>query len=137
MHHSIYPNIQSISIAEKRRRRIGLIKIDVEGCELEVLSSLELRHWALVDQVVVETARPPGMLSAITLPPSRDVEQSVLDRLPPENVPPLEEGSNVDVICSLLRNLGFKISIETDPGRGSDTGCLLIFALRCDDFFTS
>ena len=138
MIHSISPNIQFLSYTGKRRRRIALIKIDVEWSELEVLLSLELRHWALVDQVVVETARPPGKLSATNPPSSRDVKRSDYDRLPAESVSTLEEGvtieeeSNLDVICSMLRNLGFKISIETDPGRGTDTGCLLIFALRCD-----
>ncbi len=34
--------------------RVTLVKIDVEGGELNVLRGLEARHWGLVDQMVIE-----------------------------------------------------------------------------------
>ncbi len=34
--------------------RVGLLKIDVEGGELNVLRGLDARHWGLVDQMVIE-----------------------------------------------------------------------------------
>ncbi|KAK4499420.1 hypothetical protein PRZ48_009934 [Zasmidium cellare] len=38
----------------KDLKRIDLLKIDIEGVELEVLNSLEEEHWAMVENVVVE-----------------------------------------------------------------------------------
>ena len=37
--------------------RIDLLKVDVEGAELEVLRGIEERHWPLVRQAVVEVER--------------------------------------------------------------------------------
>ena len=36
-------------------RRIALLKIDVEGDELEVLQSINKTHWGLVDRVIIES----------------------------------------------------------------------------------
>ncbi|KAI8631484.1 FkbM family methyltransferase [Xylariaceae sp. FL1651] len=40
--------------------RIDLLKVDVEGAELEVLRGLEDSHWALVQNVVLETWAKSG-----------------------------------------------------------------------------
>lgn len=126
-------------MTEKRPRRISLIKTDVEGSELDVLLSLEVRHWKLVDQVVIETARSPGKLSGTNICPFRDVDRPCHDSLPLESFSTQtkegvtnEQSSDLDAIFNLLRNHGFKTSVETDPGHGADTGCLLIFASRYD-----
>lgn len=37
--------------------RVDLLKVDVEGAELEVLRGIEERHWPLVRQAVVEVER--------------------------------------------------------------------------------
>ncbi|MFD4604398.1 FkbM family methyltransferase [Streptomyces sp. NPDC058464] len=47
----------SSAIEEQGIDRIDLLKIDVEGAELEVLRGIEERHWPLVRQVVVEVER--------------------------------------------------------------------------------
>ncbi len=36
---------------------IDLLKVDVEGAELEVLTGIEERHWPLIRQAVVEVER--------------------------------------------------------------------------------
>ncbi|KAK8061807.1 hypothetical protein PG994_008173 [Apiospora phragmitis] len=41
-------------------QRIDLLKVDVEGAELEVLKGLDDAHWALVRNVMVETWEPSG-----------------------------------------------------------------------------
>lgn len=46
-----YPDIKSID----------LLKVDVEGAELEVIKGLDDAHWALVRNVVVETWEPSGI----------------------------------------------------------------------------
>ncbi len=38
----------------EKGERVALVKIDVEGGELNVLRGLNARHWGLVDQMVVE-----------------------------------------------------------------------------------
>ena len=43
--------------------RISLLKIDVEGSELDVLLSLNDHHWELIDQIVLETVRPKRISS--------------------------------------------------------------------------
>jgi len=40
--------------------RIDLLKVDVEGAELDVLRGIEERHWPLVRQAVVEVERWTG-----------------------------------------------------------------------------
>jgi 31-O-methyltransferase len=46
--------------------RIGLLKVDVEGAELRVLSGLDEASWAIVDQVAVEVHDDDGRLARIT-----------------------------------------------------------------------
>jgi FkbH-like protein/FkbM family methyltransferase len=41
-------------IRENNLRRVDLLKIDAEKCELEILQGIEDGHWPLIDQVVVE-----------------------------------------------------------------------------------
>lgn len=36
-------------------RRVALLKIDVEGDELDVLQSLQHAHWVLIDRVIIES----------------------------------------------------------------------------------
>jgi hypothetical protein len=44
----------SAVLDEQGIERIDLLKVDVEGAELDVLRGLEDRHWPLVRQAVVE-----------------------------------------------------------------------------------
>jgi FkbM family methyltransferase len=44
----------SRTIQERRLERIDLLKIDVEGAELEVLAGIEDRHWPLIRQLAME-----------------------------------------------------------------------------------
>ncbi|HEX3780784.1 MAG TPA: FkbM family methyltransferase [Pseudonocardiaceae bacterium] len=44
----------SAVLDEQRIDRVDLLKIDVEGAELDVLAGIEERHWPLIRQVVVE-----------------------------------------------------------------------------------
>jgi FkbH-like protein/FkbM family methyltransferase len=41
-------------IRENRIERIGLLKIDAEKSELEIIRGIEDHHWSIIDQVVVE-----------------------------------------------------------------------------------
>ena len=41
-------------IRENNVRRVDLLKIDAEKCELEILRGIEDGHWSLIEQVVVE-----------------------------------------------------------------------------------
>ncbi|MDO8540962.1 MAG: FkbM family methyltransferase [Opitutaceae bacterium] len=41
-------------IRENNVRRVDLLKIDAEKCELEILRGIEGGHWPLIEQVVVE-----------------------------------------------------------------------------------
>ncbi|KAJ6784580.1 hypothetical protein PWT90_09627 [Aphanocladium album] len=41
-------------------KRIALLKVDVEGAELDVLQGLDDKHWALIDNVVVEVCDSKG-----------------------------------------------------------------------------
>lgn len=50
-----YPDVKSID----------LIKVDVEGAELEVIKGLDDSHWALVRNIVVETWEPSGIRTDI------------------------------------------------------------------------
>lgn len=42
-------------------KTIDLLKVDVEGAELEVIKGLDDVHWALIRNVVVETYEPSGL----------------------------------------------------------------------------
>jgi FkbM family methyltransferase len=44
----------SAVIDEEGVGRIDLLKIDVEGAELEVLNGVDTRHWPLIHQTVIE-----------------------------------------------------------------------------------
>ncbi|MBW2464028.1 MAG: FkbM family methyltransferase [Deltaproteobacteria bacterium] len=46
-------------------RRIDLLKVDVEGAELDVLRGIHDAHWALIDQVVLEGHDHDGELDTI------------------------------------------------------------------------
>jgi len=46
-------------------RRIDLLKVDVEGTELDVLRGIDDRHWSRIQQVVLEGHDQNGRLAAI------------------------------------------------------------------------
>jgi FkbM family methyltransferase len=52
-------------IEEYKVDKIDLLKIDCEGAELSVLLGLEDRHWAMVNQMVVEVHDTAGRLERI------------------------------------------------------------------------
>ena len=60
-------NLRTISsiIDEHKVERIDLLKIDCEGAELSVLNGMEDRHWAMVQQMVVEVHDTEGRLETI------------------------------------------------------------------------
>ena len=41
-------------IRENALKRVNLLKVDAEKCELEVLRGIEDTHWPLIDQIVIE-----------------------------------------------------------------------------------
>ena len=41
-------------ISDEHIQRIDLLKIDVEGAELDVLAGIEARHWPIIKQIVME-----------------------------------------------------------------------------------
>jgi hypothetical protein len=41
-------------IEETRTQEIGLLKIDAEGSELDILNGIQDEHWPLIKQVVME-----------------------------------------------------------------------------------
>jgi FkbM family methyltransferase len=43
-------------------RRVDLLKVDVEGAELDVLMGIDRRHWPLIDQAVIEVQDLGGRL---------------------------------------------------------------------------
>ncbi|MER5195947.1 FkbM family methyltransferase [Streptomyces sp. NPDC002755] len=55
--HQVKVRTLSSALDEQSIDRIDLLKIDVEGAELEVLRGIEERHWPLVRQAVVEVER--------------------------------------------------------------------------------
>ena len=128
--------------------RISLLKVDVEGSELGVLLSLGARLWQIVDQVVVETARPSQMdiglgETALNVPFKYLREGDEVTRRPPPPPPPpplplpLPQTGGCDVPCNvyydilnLLEGQGFKVSTEWDPVTGYDTGCVMLFGTR-------
>ena len=56
-------NVLAASLASVRR--IDLVKIDVEGPELEILRGFDAAAWAIVQQVVIETHDRDGRLAEI------------------------------------------------------------------------
>jgi hypothetical protein len=63
-------------IREHGLPRVDLLKVDVEGEELEVLRGIEPAHWPLIRQVVVEVHDRAGRLEAV----SELLQRSGLDR---------------------------------------------------------
>ncbi|OWV05650.1 hypothetical protein B5D80_17835 [Micromonospora wenchangensis] len=45
---------------------VGLVKIDVEGAELDVLHGIDHHHWGLIDQFLLEVQDLDGRLAAVT-----------------------------------------------------------------------
>lgn len=43
-------------------RRVDLLKVDVEGAELDILLGIDTQHWALIDQLVIEVQDLGGRL---------------------------------------------------------------------------
>jgi hypothetical protein len=129
---------------QKIGSRISLLKVDVEGSELGVLLSLEARLWQLVDQVVVETARPAHIDTDLGETASKALLQNLrqgheVASRPPPPPPPLsgQSAGQCDApsntffdILNLLEDQGFKVSVEWDPVRGHDTGCVMLYGTR-------
>jgi FkbM family methyltransferase len=46
-------------------RRVDLLKVDVEGAELEVLHGIDQAHWPLIGQVLLEVQDLDGRLEAV------------------------------------------------------------------------
>ena len=59
-------------------QRISLLKIDVEGSELEVLKSINDSHWDLIDQIVLETARPEKVSSLEAISSSSSTSKAII-----------------------------------------------------------
>jgi hypothetical protein len=99
-----------------------ILQVDVEGSELDVLMSIDDRHWCFIDQIVIETAQPNKRILSLSYIPSQSnansIDQSVNDNDLFENV------------CALLKRKKFNIIVEYDPSLGIDTGCVLIFATK-------
>jgi amino acid adenylation domain-containing protein/FkbM family methyltransferase len=74
-------------IDEQAIARIDLLKIDVEGAELDVLAGIDARHWPRVAQVVMEVHDQPGTPTA----------------------------GQLRAVTSLLEERGFTVTAEQDP----------------------
>ena len=124
---------------EESRGNIALLKVDVEGNELCVLQSLELRHWNRIDQIVVETERPTegaeGSVSGedgsagdtINCNPLSTEEKKQSCRADDGD---LHQQSNYYRIYNLLKLHGFRVVEEWGDPDGYDTGCLLLFGIK-------
>lgn len=49
----------------KGKRVIELLKVDVEGAELDVLKGLDDEHWGLIQNIVLETMEKSGIKADI------------------------------------------------------------------------
>lgn len=77
--------------------RIDLLKIDVEGDEIEILQGIEPQDWTKIQQIVAE----------------------------------VHPGSNrLASFCSILRDYGFKVTIEKNPLLPSELDNYNIYAVR-------
>lgn len=63
--HTVRVDTLAHALADQSVERIDLLKIDVEGPELEILQGLDASTWAKVRQVVLETHDRDGRLEAI------------------------------------------------------------------------
>ena len=52
--YSLSPRLLPAAVAIEQLRRVDLLKIDVEGAELDVLRGIEAAHWPLIRQVTME-----------------------------------------------------------------------------------
>jgi hypothetical protein len=115
----------------KSRGNIALLKVDVEGSELCVLQSLELRHWNRIDQIVVETERPregaegsAGDIINCNANSTKEKQSCHADD------GELHQQSNYYRIYNLLKLHGFRVEEEWGDPDGYDTGCLLLFGIK-------
>lgn len=114
------------------RGNIALLKVDVEGSELCVLQSLELRHWNRIDQIVVETERPTegavgsagDIINCNPLSIEEKKQSCGADDCD------LHQQSNYYRIYNLLKLHGFRVVEEWGDPDGYDTGCLLLFGIK-------
>jgi FkbM family methyltransferase len=51
--------LEASGVGKSSKSRIGLLKVDVEGAELQVLSGIDAADWARVDQVAMELEGVP------------------------------------------------------------------------------
>ena len=135
------------------KSRISLLKIDVEGSELDVLHSIDDRQWHLIDQIVIETEKPPVRL-ATSIPYSySNIHQTSMARHRAEDgteTSVVGETKSVGVvegecksacagltgrplndICTLLESKGFRVHVDWDPALGCEE-VVLVFAF-CED----
>jgi FkbM family methyltransferase len=105
--------------------RISLLKVDVEGAELDVLLSIDDRHWYIIDQIVIETAQPNKRIPMSFFPTQSN--DSSMNQSENHNFTVDDLFEN---ICTLLKRKNFDIIVEHDPSLGVDTGCVLIFAKK-------
>lgn len=61
-------NMTTVSnvIKEHRIKKIDLLKIDVEGAEMDVLRGIDSSHWPLIRQISMEVHGPRRMVNAIS-----------------------------------------------------------------------
>ena len=133
------------------KSRISLLKIDVEGSELDVLESIGDRHWHLIDQIVIETEKPPERL-ATSIPYTYSntsvkkhraedgTETIVVGET--ERVEMVKDdckspcagltGEPLNDVCTLLESKGFRVHVDWDPALGCEE-VVLVFAF-CKDF---
>lgn len=106
----------SEAIRRQQLHRIHLLKIDVEGAELDVLRGVEPEHWPRIQQVLCPSSAP-ACPPCVPSPPQRpscwlqvvvEVESYALDGTP--------ELSSVE---RLLGNAGFDCIVVDEPLKSS------------------
>jgi amino acid adenylation domain-containing protein/FkbM family methyltransferase len=91
-------------IAEQQIDRIHLLKVDVEGSELDVLAGIEPQDWARIDQLVMEVDGTDGRVATVTDLLQSQGYQVRLDR------------------PSLAQSQDFQMLYARRPSHGSDDG---------------